>query len=44
MLRHWAGTAMAVAGVWLIWLAVVRRRRARDAVARVRRRCTRRWS
>ena len=34
MLRHWAGAAMAVAGVWLIWLAVVRRRRARDAVAR----------
>ena len=34
MLRHWAGAAMAVAGVWLIWPAVVRRRRARDAVAR----------
>lgn len=31
MLRHWAGVAMMLAGVWLIRLAVFRRRRAREA-------------
>lgn len=34
MLRHWAGAAMGVAGAWLIWLAVLRRRRATEAAAR----------
>lgn len=34
MIRHWAGAAMAVAGLWLIRLAVLRRRRAAEAVAR----------
>ena len=31
MLRHWAGVGMMVAGVWLLRLAVIRRRRAREA-------------
>ena len=34
MLRHWAGAAMTVAGAYLIWLAVLRRRRAAEAAAR----------
>lgn len=34
MVRHWAGVAMAVAGAWLIWLALERRRRAAAAAAR----------
>ncbi len=34
MLQHWAGAAMAAAGAWLIWLAVLRRRRGMEAAAR----------
>lgn len=34
MVRHWAGAAMAIAGGWLIWLAVLRRRNAMAAVSR----------
>jgi hypothetical protein len=34
MLRHWAGAAMAIAGAWLIRLAVLRRRGATEAAAR----------
>lgn len=31
---HWAGAAMAAGGAWLIWLAVLRRRRGLEAAAR----------
>jgi hypothetical protein len=34
MVRHWAGAAMSVAGVWLLWLAVLRRRRGMAAAER----------
>lgn len=34
MLRHWVGAGLAVAGVWLLWLAVLRRRLARGATER----------
>jgi hypothetical protein len=34
MLQHLVGAAMTVAGVWLLWQAVLRRRRATEAAAR----------
>jgi hypothetical protein len=34
MLQHWAGAAMAAAGAWMIWQAVLRRRRGMAAAAR----------
>ena len=34
MVQHVVGAAMAVAGVWLLWLSALRRRRGMEAAAR----------
>lgn len=34
MLLNWAGAAMAAAGAWLVWQAMLRRQRGRAAAAR----------
>lgn len=34
MLQHLAGTAMAAAALWMVWLAANRRRRGKEAAAR----------